>query len=194
MALPVRVDNVCVEFKIYDRIPENERLQWVKMKNGVSKCTIKKDDHTIELVNSEKGGSVMLIHLYKRYCFNWPGKLVSLAYVALHYAKQAATQFGVQILEYGSLIKKPHTAFEKDLFAIFLAASQTAEISTEGEGKAWIDASPGFGELETNDPDYVYKYLMMPENVMNIHQSLTRLASKSSGFASCYDPVLTDNN
>lgn len=68
-------------------------------------------------------------------------------------------------------------------------------ITTEtGEGKAWIDSSKGFGELETNDPDYAYKYLTMPENVMDIHESVKGIARKLSGYVSCYDPVLTDNN
>jgi hypothetical protein len=192
-AVPIRLENVSIAFKIHGQIPDNDRLHWTNMKNGVTKCTIEKDDHTLELVKSEKGGSVMLIHLYKRYCFNWTDKLFSHAYLSLHYAKQAATQFGIQILEFGSLIKKPHIAFEKDLNAMFLAASQNAEVNTEGEGKAWVDASMGEGELETNDPDYAYKYLLMPENVMNIYESLNKLVGKS-GFASCYDPVLTDNN
>jgi hypothetical protein len=48
--------------------------------------------------------------------------------------------------------------------------------------------------LETNDPEYVYKYLIMPENVMNMRSSLDSLVRKSSAFVSCYDPILTDNN
>jgi hypothetical protein len=100
----------------------------------------------------------------------------------------------IQIVEYGSLVKRPHIAFEKDMIATLLAASQTAEINTEGEGKAWLDASMGDGELETNDPEYVNKYLIMPESVMNMRSSLDSLVRKSSAFVSCYDPILTDNN
>jgi DNA-binding MarR family transcriptional regulator len=193
-SVPIRLENVSVAFKILNQIPDNDRLKWSNMNNGVAKCTAIKNDHTVELVKSEKGHSTMLIHLSKQHCFNQYDKLFSQAYLALHYAKQAATQFGIQIVEYGSLVKRPHIAFEKDMIATFLAASQTAEINTEGEGKAWLDASMGDGELETNDPEYVYKYLIMPENVMNMRSSLDSLVRKSSAFVSCYDPILTDNN
>jgi hypothetical protein len=56
-----------------------------------------------------------------------------------------------------------------------LAASCTAEIKTkqgEGEGedeyRAWIDSSNGVGELETNDSQYGYDYLLMPKTVREI--------------------------
>jgi hypothetical protein len=192
--VPIRLENVSVAFEILNEIPDNDRLHWSNMNNGVAKCTVIKNDHTVELVKSEKGGSIMLIHLSKQYCFNQYDKLFSQANLALHYAKQATTQFGIQISEYGSLIKKPYIAFEKDLISIFLAASQTAGINTKEDGKAWFDASTGLGEPETNDPDYAYKYLMMPENIMNIHHSINRLVKKSLVYVSCYNPVWTDNN
>ena len=73
----------------------------------------------------------------------------------------------MQISEIGKLVKKPHMAFENDLIDLYLATFQTAEITTsEHEGKAWIDASQGYGELETNDINYAYKYLTMLENIM----------------------------
>ena len=61
--------------------------------------------------------------------------------------------------------------------SVMILAFETAEITTsDHEGKedhntAWIVASQGTGELETNDSNYTYKYLMMPENIMHIHQA-----------------------
>ena len=72
-------------------------------------------------------------------------------------------------------------AFENDLIALYLATFQTAEIITrDHEGKedhntAWIVASQGTGELETNDINYTYKYLMMPENIMHIRQAVINM-------------------
>jgi hypothetical protein len=67
--------------------------------------------------------------------------------------------------------------------ACYLAASYTAEIKTkqgegEGEGKdeykAWIDSSNGAGELETNDDEYGYDYLMMPRQSWRLRKWLWR--------------------
>ncbi|CAN5509228.1 hypothetical protein BH18THE2_BH18THE2_27320 [soil metagenome] len=199
--IAVRLENVSIAFKIYGRIPDNERFHWTSMKNGVSKCTINKNEHTVELIKSEKqeqvggeGSSVMLIHLSKQYCFNWTNKLVRLSYLALHYAKQASIQFGIEIADYGRPIKRPHFAFEYDLIAQFLATSNTAEIKTEEEGKAWIDSSNDIGELETNDPNYAYKYLKMPEIVMDIREDITSMQRMLLGYTSCWHPTLTHNN
>jgi hypothetical protein len=198
--IPIRLENVSVTFKIQGQIPDNDILHWTNIKNDVSKCTIRKNDHTVELVRSDKDGSVMLIHLSKQYCFNWTRKLFSHAYIALHYARQAATQFGIQISEFGSLIKRPHTAFEKDLIALYIASSQTAEIKTgegkeNGEYKAWIDSSNGNGELESSDPEYSYSYLMMPKTVERIAQmSMKVLKHIDTNYEQHYHPLLTRNN
>ena len=54
---------------------------------------------------------------------------------------------------------------------------------------------PGKGELETNDINYTYKYLKMPENVMDINKAVTKMARKlDAGYATYYDPILTNNN
>jgi len=128
---------------------------------------MKYDTYTLEIIRSEKA-AVMLIHLDKRYCFDWTRELINEDNLALHYARQAATKLSIQISEYGKMVKRPHIAFERDLIACYLAASYTAEIKTkqgegEGEGKdeykAWIDSSNGAGELETNDDEYGYVYL-----------------------------------
>jgi DNA-binding MarR family transcriptional regulator len=195
--IPIRLENVSVVFKINGQVPDNDILHWTNIKNGVSKCTIRKNDHTVELVRSDKDGSVVLIHLSKQYCFNWTRKLFSLAYIALHYAKQAATQFGIRISDFGSLIKRPHTAFEKDSIALFIASSQTAEIKTrEGEDgyRAWIDSSNGAGELETNDDEYAYDYLMMPKYVREIADTITIVRKQTIEYERHYHPILTRNN
>lgn len=72
-------------------------------------------------------------------------------------------------------------ACENDLIALYLATFQSAELTTsdhEGKGghnTAWIDASYGTGELETNDINYTYKYLMVPENIIHIHQAVVNM-------------------
>lgn len=58
-----------------------------------------------------------------------------------------------------NLDKKPNQILEKD---------------TLEEAKVWTDASPYRG-VETNDIDYASKYLMMPEMVFKLQQSLPRL-------------------
>jgi hypothetical protein len=85
------------------------------------------------------------------------------------------------------------------LIALYLATFQTAEIRTAAgrkQGKkAWIDASQGYGELETNDIDYTYKYLAMPENVFSVYEDVVTIKRKLlSGYNIHYNPVLTDNN
>ena len=75
--------------------------------------------------------------------------------------------------------------------------SQIAEyrkIQSNCKGRTWIDASHGPDELETDDPDYAYKYLTMPENVFDISNNIKRMESKVSGYKRCYDPLVTDNN
>jgi hypothetical protein len=66
----------------------------------------------------------MLIHLDKRYCFDWTMELINEYNLALHYARQAATKLSIQISEYGKMVKRPHIAFEKGfnglLFGSFL--------------------------------------------------------------------------
>jgi hypothetical protein len=110
-------------------------------------------------------------------------------------AVQTAAELRTEILPTGELIKRPHLAFEADLIALYLATFETASIKTKNDkGRAWIDASHGSGELETNDPDYAYKYLTMPENIFDIHNALRRIENKEFGYKRCYDPVITENN
>ena len=105
-----------------------------------------------------------------------------------------AKRLNLAISEKGQLVKKPHMAFEYDMIALYLASFQTAETTTKG-GKAWIDASKGNGELETNDINYTYKYLTMPENIVDIHDTVNWLKRKSeAAYATCHDPILTNNN
>jgi DNA-binding MarR family transcriptional regulator len=207
--ISVRLENVSIAFKINGQIPDSERFRWTKIKNGVSKCTISKTGHTIEIIKSEKqergeegGGSNMLIHLSKQYCFDWTSKLIKESYLALEYARRASIQFGIKIHDYGCLVKRPHFAFEYDMIASFLAISQTAEIKIEGERgkgakedlKAWIDSSTGTGELETNDPEYAYRYLNMPNYIMDIHEAVASLHSLALGYYTCWHPGWTYNN
>jgi hypothetical protein len=111
--IPIRLDNLTFEFKILSSIPTN----------GVSKYSMKYDTYTLEIIRSEKA-AVMLIHLDKRYCFDWTMELITEYNLALHYARQAATKLSIQISEYGKMVKRPHIAFEKGfnslLFGSFL--------------------------------------------------------------------------
>jgi hypothetical protein len=104
-------------------------------------------------------------------------------------------KLGIDVCKNGELVKKPHLAFDYDLIALYLATFETADITTVGKkGRAWIDASQGFGELETKDIDYAYKYLTMPENTFKIYEHTSIIKRMISGYGRYHDPVLTDNN
>jgi DNA-binding MarR family transcriptional regulator len=68
--IPIRLDNLAFEFKILSPIPTNPIFRWNEMRSDVSKCSLKYDTSTVEIIKSEKA-AVMLIHLEKRYCFDW---------------------------------------------------------------------------------------------------------------------------
>lgn len=199
VSIPTRLDNISIAFDILSPIPYDPHLHWGEIKNDVSKCSLRYGTHTIELVKSKKS-SVMLIHLSKKYCFDCTRELINLYNHATKYARDAATQFAIEISDYGRLIKRPHIAFEEDFVANFIATSNTAEIKTregerEGDYKAWVDSSNGNGELETNDTNYAYDYLMMPRIV----KELADVAMKALKFIDAkyelhYHPLLTRNN
>jgi hypothetical protein len=139
----------------------------------------------------------MLIHLDKKYCFDWYKESFNQYNLAIYYAKQAATKFSLQISDYGYPFKKPHIAFEQDLIACYLAASYTSEIKTKSgvdEYRAWIDSSNGAGELETNDSEYGYDYLMMPKTVKEIANMSMTIIKQTTGYERCYHPLFTVNN
>jgi predicted transcriptional regulator len=203
-SLPIRLHSIAFCFKVTD-MSEIVNLRWKKLKNGVSKCTMRYDKYTVELVKSsgrEGGGgnSVLLIHLPAVHTFNSFQTIIKQYELARGFAITTTERLKMDISEIGELVKKPHMAFENDLIALYLATFQTAEITTsdhERKGdhnRAWIDASQGYGELETNDINYAYKYLIMPENIMQIHQTVINMTRKSSGYALCSHPTLTDNN
>jgi hypothetical protein len=197
--IPTRLDNLSFAFKISSPIPEDPHLDWIGMKNDVTKCSLKYETHTLELVRSGSS-STMLVHLDKKYCFDWYKELINQYNLASYYAKKAATKLSIQVSDYGSPIKKPHIAFEQDSIACYLAASCTAEIKTkqEGEGdeyRAWIDSSNGAGELETNDDEYAYDYLMVPKTVRDIaNMTMTIIKQQTMEYERCYHPLFTVNN
>jgi predicted transcriptional regulator len=194
--IPTRLDNLSFKFKIQGPIPADDHLHWIEMNHGVSKCSLIYDDHTVELIRSEKkvDGSSLIIHLRSKYCFNWPAQLINAYDLSRHYAKQTATQYRIEISDYGSLDKRPHIAFEQDLIAFFIAASNTASIRQDSNEKAWIDSSNGTGELETDDPDYAFLYLMMPRTVQEIANMTSTTIKRIIGYEKCYLPSLTINN
>jgi predicted transcriptional regulator len=195
--IPIRMHNVTFRFDILSTL-ENIRLRWKPINNGVSKCFIRYPDHTLELTKSpNENESVLEVHLSEIYTFDPYQGLLKQYDVARHYASLAAQRLRLVISDNGRLVKKPHLAFEHDLIAVYLATFQTAEISTIGggrKGKAWIDSSKGSGELETNDVNYAYNYLMMPEIVRDIQKAVNRIAKQTSGYERCYHPIMGDNN
>jgi hypothetical protein len=195
--IPIRLDNLSFAFRISSLIPEDQHLDWVEIKNGVSKCRLKYETHTVELVKSDNN-STMLVHLNRKYCVDWCKELINQYNLAIYYARQAAAKFSLQISDYGYPIKKPHIAFERDLIACYMAASYTVEIRTkqeEGEEyRAWIDSSNGAGELEANDDEYGYDYLMMPRTVREIANMTEAIIKQTKGYELWYHPVFTINN
>ncbi len=195
--IPTRLDNLSFEFKVLSSIPSDSNLSWREINNGVFKCSLKyNNSHTVELVKSENG-SVMLVHLDKKYCFDWYKELVNQYNLAIEYARQAAVQFAIEISEYGKLMKRPHIAFEEDLIALFTTASHTAEIKTNEASKAWIDSSNGSGEFETDNAAYAYLYLIMPktiEKIANTADLVLKYSSAAVRYEQYYHPFLTINN
>jgi hypothetical protein len=197
--IPTRLDNLSFKFRIQSPIPPDDHLHWIEMNHGVSKCSLKYDNHTVELIRSERNGngSTLIIHLGSKYCFDWPAQLINAYDLSRHYAKQTATQYRLEISDYGNLDKRPHIAFEQDLIAFFTAASNTASISfgrQDSNEKAWIDSSNGTGELETDNPDYAFLYLMMPRTVQEIANMTATAAKQIIGYERHYLPSLTVNN
>lgn len=139
--------------------------------------------------------SVMLVHMKEAYTFNGFKEIIRLYEAARTTAVQTALELRIEISTTGQLVKRPHLAFDGDLIALYLATFETAGIETKNnKGRAWIDASHRVGELETNDPDYAYKYLTMPENVFGLSKDIKKIESKLSGYKRCYDPIVTENN
>jgi DNA-binding MarR family transcriptional regulator len=192
--IPIRMHNLTFSFDIISMDKNQDlRLRWQPINNGVLKCFIKYPNYTLELTKSPNG-SVLEVHLSEEYVFDPLQGLLKQYDLARYYASLAAQRLRLVISDNGNLVKRPHMAFEYDVIALYLASFQTAETTTKG-GKAWIDASKGNGELETNDINYTYKYLTMPENIVDIHDTLNWLKRKSeAGYATCYDPTFTNNN
>ena len=201
--IPIRMHNVTFRFDILSAI-ENIRLRWKPINNGVFKCLIKYPYHTLELTKSpNENESVLEVHLSEVYMFDPYQGLLKQYDIARHHASLAAQRLRLVISDNGRLVKKPHFAFERDLIALYLATFQTAETTTSEEGeregrrrkdKAWIDSSKWSGELETNDINYAYKYLMMPEIVMDIQKVVNRIARQTAEYERHYHPIMTDNN
>lgn len=196
--VPVRFHNVSFAFKINSSL-DHLKIPWKDMKNGVSRHTVikknREDENTVDLIKTHSlTNSVMLVHMREAYTFNGYKEIIRLYEAARTTAVRTANELRIQISPSGELIKKPHLAFEADLIALYLATFETASLRTKNDkGKAWIDASRGVGELETNDPDYAYKILTMPENVFDLSKDIKRIESKLS-YKRCYDPIVTDNN
>jgi len=197
--IPVRLHNVSFAFKIMSSL-EDLRIQWKQMKNGVSRHTVirksNQDGNTVDLVRTPNlVNSVMLVHMAEAYTFNIYKEIIRLYEAARTTAIRTATELRIEISLTGELVKRPHLAFEGDLIALYLATFETASLKTKNDkGRTWIDASHGVGELETNDTDYAYKYLTMPESVYDIYNYIRRIENKVSGYKRCYDPIITENN
>jgi DNA-binding MarR family transcriptional regulator len=192
----VRFHGACFSFKIKS-MPDLSYLHWTAMKNGVTKCTISYEKYIVEIIRSTtQDGSVMLIHILGgEYFYDCFKGIIKQYNDACGYACLTAERLNITICERGYLVGKPHMAFDPDLIALLLADSQTAEIRTTTEGhRAWFDSSNGQGELETDDPDYAYLYLTMPQTVSRIAEIVDRIERQTTEYQRCHDPVFTENN
>ena len=197
--IPVRLNDICFAFKISSSL-EDLRIQWETLRNGVYKHTIikrnKEQGNTVDIIKSPNhGNSIMLVYMNERYTLNIFKDIIKLYDEARVLAVQVADKLHIFISNTGELVKRPHLAFENDLIALYLATFETASTNTvDKKGKIWIDASHGLGELETNDPEYTFKYLIMPENVSETHEDVKMIKEMMLGHRIHYDPVLTRNN
>lgn len=197
--VPIRLHNISFAFKISSSL-DDLRIQWEALKYGVCKHTFikrnKQHGHTVEIIKSPNpGNSIMLVHMNERYTFNIFKDIIKLYDEANMTAIQVSKELQIIVSTTGELVKKPHLAFESDLIALYLATFETASTNTANKkGKVWIDASHGLGELETNDPEYANKYLVMPENVFETHRVVQMIKEVLFGYKVHYDPLLTRNN
>jgi hypothetical protein len=194
----VRLHGICFSFKIKS-MPDLPDLRWIEMKNGVTKCTISYKKYVVEIIRSKtQDRSVMLIHiLHSEYFYNSIKGIIKQYNDACDYACLTAERLNITICECGYLVGKPHMAFDPDLIALLLADSQTAEIRTTMEGhRAWFDSSNGQSELETDDPEYTYLYLTMPQTVSRIAEIVDRIERQrqTTEYQRCRDPIFTENN
>jgi hypothetical protein len=137
----------------------------------------------------------MLVHMNERYTLNIFKDIINLYDEARAKAALIANDLQIGVSITGRLVRKPHLAFENDLIALYIATFETASTNTVyKKGKAWVDASHGLGELETNDPDYAFKYLVMPEYVFEINKDVRMIKELLFGHKKHYDPILTENN
>lgn len=198
--IPIRLHDISFAFKISSSL-DDLRIQWKVLKNGVCKHTIVKRNKergcTIDIIKSpNQGNSIMLIYMNESYTFDIFKNIIKLYDEARAVAVLVANELYISVSNTGELVKRPHLAIESDLIALYLATFETATTNTSNKkGKAWIDASHGLGELETNDPEYAFKYLIMPENVFESHKDIGIIKKLLlSGHKIHYDPVLTHNN
>jgi hypothetical protein len=197
--IPVRLNDICFAFKINSSL-ENLRIRWENLKNGVCKHTVikrnKEQSNTVDIIKSpNQSNSIMLVHMNERYTLNIFKDIIKLYDEARILVIQVANELQIFVSNTGELVKRPHLAFEDDLIALYLATFETTSTNTaDKKGKIWIDASHGLGELETNDPEYTFKYLIMPENVFETHEDVRMIKEMMSGYRIHYDPVLTRNN
>jgi predicted transcriptional regulator len=197
--VPIRLHNISFAFKISSSL-DDLRIQWEALRNGVCIHTIikrsKGQEHTVEIIKSPNPrNSVMLVHMNERTTFDIFKDIIKLYDEARAVAVHMANELCICVSNIGELVKRPHLAFERDLIALYLATFETATTNTvDKRGKTWIDTSHGLGELETNDPEYAFKYLIMPENVFEAHKNINLIKEILSGYKIHYDPILTHNN
>lgn len=194
---PIRLHQVAFAFKINFPPMSGLDLDWKKMRNGVSKTIIKKIDENVktgELIRSPNDGkSVLILHMHTIHTFDYFKEIIRLYEVARIVAQIVAERLGIEVSTVGGLIKKPHLAFESDLVSSYLASYERPSIKTS-KGEIWIDESHGVGELETNDVDYAYKYLIMPEIIMEIFHQTNQITKRlASPFSTSYH-YITHNN
>jgi DNA-binding MarR family transcriptional regulator len=195
----VRLHGACFSFRIKS-MPDLSYLHWTAMKNGVTKCTISYEKYIVEIIRSTtQDRSVMLIHILgSEYFYDCFKGIIKQYNDACGYACLTAERLNITICERGYLVGKPHMAFDPDLITLLVADSQTAETTTtmKGRHKAWFDSSNGQSELETDDPDYAYLYLTMPQTVSRIAEIVERIERQmqTTEYQRCHDPVFTENN
>jgi hypothetical protein len=189
-----RLDNVCFNFSVI--VPDDLHLTWQQRNNGVMQFIEKKEEYTLILTRSpNKDNSSLLVLLSPGYFRNRDKGLIEMYNTARRIARRFSERLRLEIAVDGQLAKKPHTAFDPDLSTCFIGDGYgTVETATVAGGKAWIDSSYGYGELETDDADYAYLKLIEPEIVADILQSVSQSQERSLGFRNSYHPVYTINS
>jgi Bacterial regulatory protein, arsR family len=192
----IRLHDVAFLFHVFSLDEGKLGIKWSVVNENFCHVTIDDNIEGCKVVLQKASGRYQLIVYPEAQYFKskWVG-FAAMYDKARRAALKTGQRLNTEVSDEGRLVKKPHIAYERDIVATEVTASETAEIPVgEDGGKAWYDASMGYGELETDDPDYDDLALSAPIYVFQIRQDVEELKKQLLGYDRCYSPYSTWND